>query len=261
MVLTAKHHTGFCLWPSAQTAYHVGNSGNKTDVIAEFVKACRAYGLKIGLYYACWDECEAHRFGSKVVSEVGWGNDYTTHAYRQFQFRQVEELLTGYGPIDEFWIDIPRCLGPEGRAEQYAQIARLQPDCIVSYNQGFSSGDKLDTVESWPTDVCTMERRLPSNPSFPRRNYNPYWKLKLPGREEGIYYIPGEVCDTIGCSWFFVEGDPPRGDAELLGMYLVCRERGVNFLFNVPPDPRGLIPDMHIGALMRLKANLRKLEF
>ncbi len=259
LVLTAKHHTGFCLWPSAQTAYHVGNSADKTDVIAAFVKACRKYGMKIGLYYACWDECKEHRFGSKVVSDVGWGPDYTTHEYRQFQLRQIEELLTGYGPIDEFWIDIPRYLGPEGRQVQYDQIARLQPECIISYNQGFSSGDTLDTVESWPTDICTMERRLPSNPRNPVQNYNAMWHLKIPGQPEGLYYIPGEVCDTIGRSWFHVEGDVPRSDAELLGMYLVCRERGVNFLFNVPPDQRGIIPEMHVSALMRLKANLSKL--
>ena len=255
-VLTAKHHTGFCLWPSAQTSYHVGASGNKTDVVRAFVDACRKYGLVPGLYYACWDEYPGHKFGSKVASEVGWGNDYTTHEYRQFQMRQVEELLTQYGEIGEFFIDIPRYLGPDGRVAQYDQIARLQPECIISFNQGFSSGDTLDTKTSWPTDVCTMERRLPSHPFDPRQKYNPRWELNLPGQGKQVYYVPGEVNDTVGMEWFHKEGDHPRSDAELLAMYLVCRERDVNFLFNVPPDRHGRISEMYESALMRVRQNL-----
>jgi alpha-L-fucosidase len=261
-VLTAKHHMGFCLWPSKHTDYHVGNSPVTVDVVGAFVDACRRHGLVPGLYYACWDEYPGHKFGSKVASDVGWGNDYTTHAYRQFQFAQVEELLTNYGPIGEFFIDIPRYLGPDGRAEQYAQIVRLQPDCVISFNQGFSSGDTLDTKVSWPTDVCTMERRLPSNPFHKQQRYEERWLLQPPGdREKRPWYVPGEVNDTIGREWFFRDGDVPRSDAELLAMYLVCRERGVNFLFNVPPDRSGRIPLMYEEALMRLQANLAKLGF
>jgi alpha-L-fucosidase len=259
-ILTAKHHTGFCLWPSDQTDYHVGNTKFPTDVVGSFCDACRKHGLLPGLYYASWDEYPDHRFGSKVASEVGWGNDYTTHAYRQFQLRQTEELLTRYGPLVEFFIDIPRYLGPEGRVEQYEQIARLQPDCLISFNQGFSSGDTLDTRDSWPTDVCTMERRLPSHPFNPRQKYNPRWELQLPGRDKEVYFIPGEVNDTIGMEWFHTDGDLPRTDAELLGMYLVCRERDVNFLFNVPPDRTGQIPGMYTDALLRLRRNLARLE-
>lgn len=257
-VLTTKHHNGFCLWPSRQTDYHVGNSPVPMDVVGAFVESCRRHGLVPGLYYASWDEYEPHRFGSKVASDVGWGNDYTTHAYRQFQLAQIEELLTGYGAIDYFFIDIPRYLGPEGRIVQYEQIARLQPRCVISFNQGFSSGDTLDTRDSWPTDICTMERRLPSHPFHPQQRYEERWMLKLPGRgeEKEPWFIPGEVCDTIGREWFFRADDVPRSDAELLGMALVCRERGVNFLLNVPPDADGLIPEMYVAALRRLSDNL-----
>lgn len=259
-ILTTKHHHGFCLWPSKHTSYHVGNSPVKTDIVGEFVAACRRHGLVPGLYYASWDEYEGHRFGSKVASDVGWGNDYTTHAYRQFQMAQIEELLTNYGPIGEFFIDIPRYLGPEGRAEQYAQIVRLQPNCIISFNQGFSSGDTIDTKNSWPTDVCTMERRLPSNPFHPMQRYEEKWMLQLPGRgaEKEPWIIPAEVNDTIGREWFFRATDLPRSDAELLGMRLICRERGVNFLLNVPPDNTGQIPKMYVDALMRLKQNVTR---
>jgi len=73
--------------------------------------------------------------------------------------------------------------------------------------------------------------------------------------------MPGEVCDPIGKEWFFKEGDTPRSDAELLGMYLVSRSRGANLLLNVPPDKNGEIPKMYVDALMQLRKNLNTLSF
>jgi alpha-L-fucosidase len=73
--------------------------------------------------------------------------------------------------------------------------------------------------------------------------------------------MPGEVCDPIGKEWFFVDGDLPRSDEELLGMYLTSRSRHTNLLLDVPPDKHGLIPKMHVNALMRLRKNLDKLGY
>jgi alpha-L-fucosidase len=72
------------------------------------------------------------------------------------------------------------------------------------------------------------------------------------------YYVPGEVCDPIGKEWFWVEGDRPRSDGELLGMYLIARTRGTNLLLDVPPDRSGVIPEMHRDALMRLQKNIAR---
>jgi len=69
------------------------------------------------------------------------------------------------------------------------------------------------------------------------------------------YYMPGEVCDTVGKNWFYFESDKPRSDKDLLEMFQACQERGVNLLLDVPPDKHGLIPDYHVQALMRLRKN------
>ena len=73
--------------------------------------------------------------------------------------------------------------------------------------------------------------------------------------------MPAEVCDPIGKEWFYKEADLPRSDAELLGMYLICRSRGANLLLDVPPDKHGLIPQKYIDALQRLKRNIDKNNF
>src|SRR6266550_3526986 len=105
-VLTAKHVSGHCLWPSAHTDYHVGTSGNKTDVVDAFVKACEKRGLMAGLYYCSWDN--HHRFGSITPSHKRSIDDSsTTQQYRDFQAAQIQELLEHYSPVGEVWIDIP----------------------------------------------------------------------------------------------------------------------------------------------------------
>lgn len=256
VILTAKHHSGHCLWPSRHTDYHVGTSGNTTDVVGEFVAACRKYGIVPGLYYASWDE--HHVLGSLTPHKGGFGNAYTSQAYRDFQLAQVEELLTQYGPIGEFWIDIPNILGPDGRVAQYEQIARLQPDCLAIMNQGFTTGDRIEVKSAWPTDLCAIERHIPAAPLAEHVTFSPWFSLDVPGVGQGDYYIPGEACDTLGKYWFFRDFDRPRSDAELLGMYFVTRERGCNFLLNVPPDKRGLIPDYFSDALFRLKENIAR---
>ncbi len=253
-VLTAKHVSGHCLWPSRHTDYHVGTSGNRTDVVEAFVAACQRHGLMAGLYYCSWDN--HHTLGSLTPSFAGTQSPFTTAAYREFQMAQVEELLTQYGPIGEVWIDIPVVLGGDGRRAQYDQIARLQPDAVTMMNHGIGDGSLLNLDQAWPTDLMAIERYLPSS----HRGYNPWFTL-APSRDEArAYYIPGEVCDPIGYEWFHVEGDAPRGDAELLGMRLICRERGVNLLLDVPPDRRGRIPRASVDALMRLRRNVEALD-
>jgi alpha-L-fucosidase len=117
-------------------------------------------------------------------------------------------------------------------------------------NHGLSDGTKFETDKAWPTDLLSIERFLPNSATG-----HVQWRT-IEGKR---YYIPGEVCDPIGKDWFWVEADRPRSDAELLGMYLVCRSRRTNLLLDVPPDRTGVIPQMHVDALRRLRANLNKL--
>jgi alpha-L-fucosidase len=256
-VLTTKHVAGHCLWPTKQTDYHVGTSGNKTDVVEAFVNACARRGVLPGFYYCSWDNHT--RFGSATPTFVQWGNAYTTQEYREFQFRQIEELLTGYGPIAEVWIDIPGVLGADGRRKQYEQIVRLQPGAVIMMNAGFTHGEKLDVNYAWPTDILAIERGLPCR-LIGRDSYHPWWRIGLRPEDEKDYHVPGEVCDTIGMNWFYVKNDPPRSDAELLGMYLTSTSRRCNFLLDLPPNPHGVIERPYIHALNRLRKNLDRLK-
>ena len=276
-VLTAKHVAGFCLWPTKLTDYHVGRSGNHTDVVEAFVNACDRHGIAPGLYYCSWDN--HHLFGSATPSFTRWENAFTTTEYRDFQMAQVEELLTQYGPLREVWIDVPHLLGHDGRRKQYDQIVRLQPEAVIMMNGGIADGSRLNYNSAWPTDLMAIERYLPNS----LEGYNPWHRIshggvyaptRDPGRfeyktagsmsrleykpVEADYYLPGEVCDPIGQEWFWVPNDLPRSDAELLGMRLICRERHASLLLDVPPDTNGLIPKHYADALMRLRKNMEQ---
>jgi len=247
-VLTAKHVPGFCLWPSKLTDYHVGNSGNHTDVVEQFVKACEAKGVLPGLYYCSWDN--HHLMGSLTPSATRFSEAYTTAAYREFQWKQLEELALQYGKIAEWWIDIPGVLPRDYRNDLYHFLSKKQPDSLVVMNHGIGDGSTYNVDYAWPSDVITIERFLPNSATKHER-----WR-EIEGKK---YYLPGEVCDPIGKQWFFKEGDPSRSDEELLGMYLVCRSRGTNLLLDVPPDKRGLIPESSVRSLMQLRKNIDRL--
>ncbi len=244
-VLTTKHVSGHCLWPSAYTDYHVGTSSNKTDIVAEFMKACEKYGIMPGLYYCSWDN--HHTFGSLTPSSTQWDWAYTTEEYLQFQFNQINELLTNYGKIGEVWIDIPKVLPRGYRHKLYNHIAKLQPDAVIMMNNGIGDGSDLSVANTWPCDLAAIERYLPNS-----LDGHVQWR-EIEGKS---FYIPGEVCEPIGREWFYVEGDKPRSDKELLGMYLISRARNANLLLDVGPDKHGLIPPHYVDALMRLRKNI-----
>ena len=257
-VICAKHVAGHCLWPSEHTDYTVANSGNKTDVIEAFVKACEKRGVKPGLYYCSWDN--HHLFGSQTrtyskrhfmatfpKTQEEDLPPYTTSVYHNFMTAQITELLTKYGPITELWIDIPGELGWGYRTFLYNYIAELQPETVIIMNSGTSDSTNYNVAYAWPSDLMAIERGLP-----PESGYQKWRTIK--GKQ---YYLPAEVCDTIGREWFFVPNDPPRPDDQLLNKLQACRKRGVNYLLDVPPNKNGLIPDDYVQALMRLRKNAK----
>ena len=264
IVLCAKHVAGHCLWPSKHTDYTVANSGNTTNVFEQFVQSCEKRGVRPGFYYCSWDN--HNRFGSVTPSFVEKGASwsamnsfprgeelekplpaFTTSLYQSFQTAQITELLTEFGPIFETWIDIPGVLGRGYRTFLYEYIAKLQPETYIMMNSGISDGSTYDVAYAWPSDLIAIERRVPPETGHAK------WRTI----EGGEYYMPGEVCDPIGKDWFFVPGDKPRPDEELLKQFEDCRTRGVNLLLDVPPDKHGLIPDMYVQALNRLRKNAR----
>src|SRR5690606_18175206 len=131
MILTAKHHDGFCLWPTATTSHSVAASpwrGGAGDLVREFVDACRAEGLRAGLYCSPWDR-NAPSYGDSP-------------RYNDLYCDQLTELLTRYGPIHEVWFDGANGEGPNGRRQEYdwprfwALVRRLQPDAVIFSDAG-----------------------------------------------------------------------------------------------------------------------------
>jgi len=183
----------------------------------------------------------------EVVDPKGDLAAYTTSLYQTFQTAQVTELLTRYGPIAEVWIDIPGVMGRGYRTFLYKYIAGLQPGTVIMMNSGISTGETYNVDYAWPSDLIAIERRLPPESGHKK------WRT-IEGEE---YYIPGEVCDPIGKDWFYLEGDVPRADQELVEQFETCRARGVNFLLDVPPDKHGVIPEASVRALQRLRKNAR----
>jgi len=243
VVLTAKHVAGHCLWPSRYTDYTVAQSGNQTDVVEALVKACARRGVLPGLYYCSWDN--HNLFGSLTPSYTKFSEAYTTSIYQDFQTAQVTELLRNYGPIAEIWIDIPGVLGRGYRTYLYEHIASLQPDCLVMMNSGISDAAHYNVDYAWPSDLIAMERNLPPVTGHVK------WR-EIEGKR---YYLPGEVCDTLGKEWFWVEGDHPRPDGDLVTILEESRKLGANLLLDVPPDKHGRIPNESRDALLRLRTN------
>ena len=237
-VLTAKHTAGHCLWDSEGYDYDVANSLNKTDVVAEFMKQCREFEIKPGIYY-----CVLDGHNEDIIKwRASVGEDYFNLIKHH-----LAELHTKYPDIYEQWIDIPSKLLPAQRVELYRLIKELSPDCIVMMNQGFRDGVEVP-LSAWPTDLLNGERTLP-----PATGHNPVKEV-----EYVTYYLPMEVCDTVGNNWFYIPNDPPKSTKQLYLLYSKTVGRGANLLLNVPPDKSGRIPAEHVKALMELKKIIDK---
>lgn len=258
-VLTAKHVAGHCLWPSEYTEYDVANNKDNTDVVGEFVKECRKQGIQPGIYYCAWDN--HHDFfslmpgksenyagalitpGEKDLEKLP--PPYTTSLYQNFMTAQIDELLENYGPLVQFWIDIPIILGNGYRQFIYEHITNNYPDMLVIMNHGKKQkGDELIFLEekAWPSDALTLERYYPDKP------YNPIWTIK-----EKKMYFPAESNLPIGNEWFWQDDDKAKPVENLVKIFESNLKNRVNFLLNVPPDKKGQIPEKWINPLMELK--------
>jgi alpha-L-fucosidase len=180
-VLTTKHCYGHALWDSRFSDYDVAAGADKTDVVKVFVEACRKYDVRPGFYYLLgWDK----------HNQV----DRTPEAYETFCTGQVEELLTGYGPITELWLDIPWDMGPDTDkvlARIYAKVKLLQPSCLVLLNQSFVDGSE---VRAMPPAYMHQEFGRPPILLWPKDLITgPAAWFDLPGRMAYIY----EKCASV----------------------------------------------------------------
>lgn len=254
VILTTKHHDGFCLWPSEYTEHSIKNSpykGGEGDLVQEVSDACRKYDLKFGVYLSPWDRNRA---------------DYGEDSYITYFRNQLGELLTNYGSIFEMWFD-----GANGGDGYYG---------------GARETRKIDneTYYNWPTTINFASNLQPNMLFFSdagpdirwvgnERGYvgETNWNTLTPdtlyagkariedllntGSEDGSDWIPGEVDVSIRPGWFYhpEEDDQVKSPQELFDIYLTSVGRGSVLLLNVPPDRRGLIHENDVKSLQGFK--------
>lgn len=247
VILTAKHHDGFCLWPSKTTEHTVARSkwkDGKGDVVRELADACREYGLALGLYLSPWDR-----------NHPAYGD---SERYNAIFRAQLEELCTGYGPLFEVWFDGACGEGPNGKRQVYdwpsfvAVVREHQPHAVIFSDAGpdvrwVGNEDGLAGETSW-----AMLRRDEFFPGTP--NSGPL----TPGQEDGTHWVPPECDVSIRKGWYWKESedDSVKSAEELERLWLASVGRNANLLLNVPADRRGKIPDHEVAVLKELRARL-----
>lgn len=240
-VLTVKHTGGFCLWDSKQTASHditafANYKDGKGDIVREFVDACRRHRIKVGLYY-CFPGDFAKRHLPKGEEDKLLGLPPEARGdFTGFIKKQMDELLTDYGPIDLLWIDQ---YNNKYTGDDWPGILKhvksLQPACIVIAN---------NCLDFNKTDIHSYE--YPLLKATRARNHH------LPPEDNKH---PAEVCDKLGPGWFWSTKDNEAllaNAGDVAAMVKLCNSRRANYLLNVAPDRSGLIPGYVVERLRQI---------
>ena len=245
-IITAKHHDGFCLWPSKLTEHSVKNSpykNGKGDVVREVADACREFGLKFGVYLSPWDRHESR---------------YGTAAYNDFYKAQLRELLTNYGPVAEVWFD-----GAKGEnakdmtydfAGYWALVRQLQPQAVMFSDAGpdvrwvgNESGNAGETC--WSTINTDGLAPGVADPKYLNR-----------GDPTGKKWIPAETDVSIRPGWFYhpAEDTKVRSAQNLVDLYYQSVGRNSLLLLNVPPNREGLLSEPDVANLTAFRRILNE---
>jgi len=230
VMITAKHHDGFCLWPSKYTEYTVKNApwkNGKGDVIREFTDAAHEYGLRVGLYISPWDKNSPY-----------WGSDeYSTH-----YAKQLKELLTNYGRIDELWWDGAGSRDTPYRWGEWAELIRkYQPNAAIFGSMGASDYVDLRWVGN---EEGRAGETYYSSLDIQDLFVEDMEKINV-GKRGEAHFIPAECDLSIRPGWFYHEDQNcrVRSVANLNKYWFTSVGRGAMYLLNFPPDTRGLILD------------------
>ena len=250
VVLTAKHHDGFCLWPTATTTHSVASSpfrGGQGDVVRELTDACRADGLRLGLYLSPWDR-NASVYGSD--------------RYSDFYCDQLTELLTRYGPVHEVWFDGANGEGPSGRRQVYdwprywGLVKQLQPDSVIFSDAGpdvrWIGNERGSAGE---TNWSTVD---PAVVPFPGATGPQVDRMLQEGDPFGSVWRPGETDTSIRPGWFWhpAEDGRVRSVADLVALYDTSVGRNSKLLLNVPPTTAGLLHQTDVARLAGMRQAL-----
>ena len=262
LILTAKHHDGFCLWPTKYTEHSIKNSpykGGKGNIVADLAAACKDADLKFGVYLSPWDRNHA---------------EYGRPAYIDYFRNELRELLTENGPIFEVWFDGANGgTGYYGGAREERKIdatqyydwqntwnivRELQPGAVifsdvgpdirwVGNERGFAGDPCWATFTPHAKDGATA-----AAPGSSR------YEEAVNGHADGSYWLPAEVDVSIRPGWFYhaKEDAKVKTPDELVKIYFESVGRGASLLLNVPPDRRGLIHENDVAALRGMRARL-----
>ena len=249
VILTAKHHDGFCLWPTATTEHSLVHSPwreGKGDVVRELSEACRKYDMKFGFYLSPWDR-NAPSYGDSP-------------AYNRLFIAQLTELLTNYGRVDEVWLDGACGEGPNGKLQIYdwenilATINTLQPHAVTAIMGddvrwvGNEGGRGRET--EWSATPYTPKSHVggpEANAALGLEEMTPdLGSREVVARANGLYWYPSEVDVSIRPGWFYhdYEDERVRSLANLVDIYYTSVGRNSVLLLNIPPDRRGLIHEI-----------------
>lgn len=254
LILTAKHHDGFCLWPTATTLHSVASSpwlSGKGDVVKEVKEACDKHGLKFGVYLSPWDR-NTENYGDSP-------------RYNKMFMDQLTELLTNYGEIHEVWFDGANGEGPNGKVQEYdwssyyKLIEKLQPNAVTAIMGddvrwvGNESGLGRETEWSvTPLNPDINETIIEENK---RMNLSPTAKdlgsRSLIAQANKLYWYPSEVDVSIRPGWFYhpEEDKSVKTLKQLVDIYYMSVGMNSVLLLNIPPDTRGQISDADVERL------------
>jgi len=263
VIITAKHHDGFCLWPTATTRHSVASSpwkGGKGDVVKEVAEACKALDIGFGIYLSPWDR------NAPI---------YGTDAYNDFFITQLTELLTRYGKVDEVWFDGANGEGPNGKKQvydferYYAHIRQLQPEAVIAIMGpdvrwvGTESGYGRETEWSVvPADNLNQEsiaansqKDLAFKPTGDMMADDLGSREKLKNAQALVWY-PAETDVSIRPGWFYHSSEDTlvKSADKLMDIYLNSVGKNGVLLLNIPPDRRGLLHEADVAALKAWKA-------
>lgn len=257
IILVAKHHDGFCLWPSAYTERSVKNSpwkNGKGDVVKELAAACREYNLKLGLYLSPWDRNNP---------------EYGKLAYITYFRNQLKELLTNYGDVFEMWFDGANGGdGYYGGANETRKINTLEYyNWEETYKLIYAIAPKTLVWGIGPSEARWIGneegRANQTNWSLLRQKDELAGKVHysefMSGHEDGERWVPGEADVSIRPGWFYhaVEDDKVRSLDELVAIYYESIGRNANLLLNLPVDRRGLVHENDEARLKELVTTIK----
>ena len=259
VILTCKHHDGFCLWPTAYTDFSVKNSpwkDGKGNVVKEVADACRKYGLKFGIYLSPWDRHQA---------------TYGTPAYIEYYRNQLKELFTQFSPIYEMWFDGAN--GGDGYYGGAREKRTIDGKTYYHWPETLEMITKLDSGVLFFSDAgpdirwCGNEQGYAGTTNWNTISTDSLYPgkpaindLLNTGSPDGDKWVPAEVDVSIRPGWFYhpSEDSLVKTPEELFTIYLNSVGHGSTLLLNVPPDPSGRIHQTDADALSGWKKLMDK---